>query len=104
MKKTKVLFLIVGFLLVVGLLFIIVLAKLVKQNSQCFNNPFTYAADRVIDYSGNKVDAMCSCGAEGHSFWFDNESIYKNNPLLPPITDLGKGKSQKFNITLPISS
>ncbi len=76
------------FVVVVIFLFIFALTKLIVANSQCVQNPFTYAASRIIltseslDLETEIPPPLCSCSVGQSIFYFDQEGIYKENPLL----------------------
>lgn len=75
------------FMIVSIFLFVFFLAKLIALNSQCVQNPFTYAANQIILTSESldlqtKVPApLCSCSVGQSIFYFDHEGIYRENPL-----------------------
>lgn len=78
MDKQKTIYLLVGLVVTIILLFGSVMFKLIAENGQCVNNPFTYGA-RTIEEKGMAV--MCRCDSlnpEYVGFSYDKEGIYVN--------------------------
>lgn len=84
MQTKKAIYFLVAFVVICILLFILVAAKMIRQNQECVSNPFTYAANRIIVTANYPIqDPLCSCdmGMAG-TFYFDKDGIYKGNPRL----------------------
>lgn len=61
------------------------MVKLIKENSECVQDPFTYVANRII-IASDRIDVLiaepvckCDIGPAG-AFYFDKEGIYKEDP------------------------
>lgn len=80
--KQKTLFIIAIATIILFIAFAFVMMKLIKENSQCISNPFTYAANRIVDNKGEVIYSVCSCNVKEVTFYFDNKEIYPNNPLV----------------------
>ena len=87
-----------NFLIIIGLvgiiivLFIFVLAHIIKKNSQCIENPLVYAAQNYINVNSktSTEKPLFSCQVDSVYFYFDDEGIYESNPralnYLPSLT------------------
>lgn len=54
-----------------------------KNSAECLNNPLAYSIKALEDL--NKANFTCSCSSFDSnldSFYFDDEGMYKENPLL----------------------
>lgn len=82
--KNKIL--IVGGIVIVSIIaFAIVMAFMIKTNSECIQDPFTYAANQVVDSDGAIVNTICTCemndvGVQG-VFYFDKNGVHREHPL-----------------------
>jgi len=73
--KKKLLYGLVIFLVVCILLFVYVMARLVKENSECLNNPLVYAANRIED-QGMPITCYCnSLDPKYAGFSFNKDGI-----------------------------
>ena len=85
-KSKKFLIILSVVVIIIIFSFIFVLAKVVALNSQCIQNPFIYAADRIVistdqlGLTGAVPAPLCSCSVGQSEFWFDHEGIYRENP------------------------
>ena len=62
--------------------------KLIDENKACIENPFTYSASQ-INVLGSDSKALCSCSGGTDSFYFDEDGMYKENPIyFTPILNL----------------
>lgn len=101
-SNIKLLILIGLFLIIIILGFILTMANLIRENSECNANPFVYGANRIqknaqdtyticsceIKEKDNKIDPFCSCliGGEG-IFYFDNEGIYTQEEMIKKLSN-----------------
>ncbi len=102
-KKTLVYTGIVLILIIIG--FVVIMAKLINENSQCTSNPFVYGAARIESSQGEahplcacKIDdgTFCACAmSNGGAFWFDEDKMYSKNPLFDP----NSGRDIEFTST-----
>jgi len=71
--------------IIITVLFSFTMIKIIKDNSQCTANPFTYGAEQLVK---EEMPSFCSCTPDDTSkfipFYFDEEDIYLDHPLLPP--------------------
>lgn len=84
-KEIKTLLIVIIITFIIAILFTAVLISLIDKNSECYRNPFVYAANTIIDQEGNNIYALCSCSVNENNFYFDNKGIYKDNPLLKTV-------------------
>ena len=84
MKNKNTILLIFIFVVVCAFAFVYVLAKMTAENNRCINNPFTYAANTIIDEEGDFAYSVCSCNLVDKriTFYFDVDGLYVNNPLF----------------------
>ncbi len=72
--------------------FIVVMAGLINENSQCTSNPFVYGASKIETIRGGPAlplcgctindDILCECSLINNGgFWFDDKQIYTEDPF-----------------------
>ncbi|MFX1590260.1 MAG: hypothetical protein ACFFC1_19170 [Promethearchaeota archaeon] len=88
MKNKTKLYLLVAFVVICIIAFVFLLAKIVQVNNQCVSNPFTYAAKTIVDDKGEIIYSVCSCSVLDQKFYFDQNGMYKTNPLLTNSLEL----------------
>lgn len=68
---------------IIIVLFVLVLAKIVKDNNDCKSNPFVYGAEKLIEQDQN-LNILCSCDMIGEKpynrFYFNQEGISIEEP------------------------
>lgn len=70
---------------ILSLIFGFVMAMMIKKNTQCIANPLVYGANHIkaIDPMTNiTYYPMCSCKIANNDFYFDQDGLYNENPLL----------------------
>lgn len=76
MKQNKILYLLIGAVIIIVLLFGLAMFKLISENNQCVNNPFTYGA-RVIEEQGMPVICRCdSLDPDYIGFSYNKDRIF----------------------------
>lgn len=68
--------------IVLMLCFAFAMFKLIRQNSECVNNPLIYGASKIIGKDGQVLPALCNCEGNTFKFYFDSKGIYAENPLF----------------------
>lgn len=79
MKQNKILYLLVGAVIIIVLLFGSIMFKLIKQNSECVNNPFIYGA-KMTEEKGMPI--LCTCNSlnpDYTGFSYDKDGIRIQN-------------------------
>jgi len=82
MQSKRGIYAICIFTLISSFLFIFALALLIKENSQCVNDPFVYSAKRIKtnNPSDELIAPLCSCSGANWEFYFDSEGMYSKSP------------------------
>ena len=73
-EKIKLRILIIG-TIIIALAFVVVMALMIKQNSQCVDNPFKYSAIRLNESGGNYACSCKSLDPKLLDFTFNEEGI-----------------------------
>lgn len=87
--NNRTIYIIAAITFIIILAFAVVMVLLIKKNSECVGNPFTYAAQTVKDKEGELINPLCSCQVGNDNFWFNNDGLYRENPLLKDIIERG---------------
>lgn len=87
----KKLLIIAAVTFIIILAFGVVMAFLIKQNSECTQNPFVYGAKNVKTQDGQPAFMVCSCQLEMGTFYFDKDGMYEENPLLANLNITERG-------------
>lgn len=65
--------------------FILIMAFIIRKNSECVANPFIYGAKKMYSLQPTteiKTHPVCSCELGNINFYFDKDGTYNENPLL----------------------
>ena len=85
MVNKTLIYLIIAFIVICMGAYLFLTTKIIKENSVCTQNPFTYAANTIIDQNGNVIYYLCTCHIGTSEFYFDKEGVYKENPLIKEL-------------------
>lgn len=98
MNKQKILYLLIGAVIIIILLFGFVMFKLITDNNQCITNPFIYGAV-AIEKQGMTV--MCRCDSldpEYIGFSYDKDGIYIQDEYdYTPFSNVALNISNSFS-------